>query len=308
MFVKTVVPFAVFSLALTVSAAPDGARQQAGGAAAAQAPPATRGRGAAPQPPGQGRGRGRATFPAQQRPLADPAVIERGRGIYSATCTACHGGDLRGGQLGGPNLLRSPVVLADDIVGGLAPILKGARAERGMPPIEMSAEDTAAVGAYLHSVVATMRGQGSPPPGPAVELNVVVGDPKAGAAFFAARCASCHSAHGDLKGIASRVPEPRALQNLWVAGSGRGSTPTPRRTVTAAITEPSGQRTEGRLVRYDDFTVTVALSDGTIRTFRRTGDVPKLEINDPLAAHRSLLPQYTNKDMHDVTAYLVTLK
>jgi cytochrome c oxidase cbb3-type subunit 3 len=61
-------------------------------------------------------------------------------------------------------------------------------------------------------------------------------------------------------------------------------------------------------VRYDDFTVTLALADGTTRTFRRTGDVPKLEINDPLAGHRSLLPLYTNKDMHDVTAYLVTLK
>jgi cytochrome c oxidase cbb3-type subunit 3 len=135
-----------------------------------------------------------------------------------------------------------------------------------------------------------------------------VGDAKAGAAYFAARCASCHSPEGDLKGLAARVPEPRALQNTWVAGGGRGTAPSPRRTVTAVVTEPTGQRTEGRLVRYDDFSVTIALADGTQRSFRRAGDAPKLEIHDPLAAHRELLPTLTNKDMHDVTAYLVTLK
>src|SRR5690242_11645810 len=70
-------------------------------------------RGAAPQAPAGGRGR--ATFPAQQRPPADPALIARGQSIYSVSCTSCHGGDLRGGQLGGPNLLRSAVVLSDDL-------------------------------------------------------------------------------------------------------------------------------------------------------------------------------------------------
>jgi cytochrome c oxidase cbb3-type subunit 3 len=281
-------------------------RQQTPAAPPTQDPAA---RGAVPPQAAQGRGgRGRATFPAQQRELAAPEVIERGRGIYSATCSACHGGDLRGGQLGGPNLLRSPVVLADNNVAELEPILKGSRADRGMPPLPMPPDDVRALGAYLHSVVATMRGQGSPPAGATAELQVVVGDATAGAAYFAARCSSCHAADGDLRGLAARVTEPRTLQNLWVAGSGRGSTPTARRTVTASVTEPSGQRTEGRLVRYDDFTVTLALSDGTSRTFRRTGDVPKLEINDPLAGHRALLPILTNKDMHDVTAYLVTLK
>jgi cytochrome c oxidase cbb3-type subunit 3 len=210
--------------------------------------------------------------------------------------------------LGGPNLLRSPVVLADDIAAQLDPILKGSRAERGMPAFPLPAEDVTALGAYLHSVIATMRGQGSPPAGPPVELQVVVGDPKAGAAYFAAKCSSCHSADGDLRGLGTRVPEPRALQNMWVAGGGRGSAPSTRRTVTAVVTETSGQRTEGRLVRYDDFSVTLALADGTQRSFRRTGDVPKLDINDPMTGHRALLPTLTNKDMHDVTAYLVTLK
>src|SRR4249919_3812196 len=81
---------------------------------AAQGPPP-----AAPAPAGQppaaqapaGRGRGPATFPAQQRPPGDPAMIARGQQIYAATCRACHGPDLRGGDMGGPNLLRSQRVL-----------------------------------------------------------------------------------------------------------------------------------------------------------------------------------------------------
>src|SRR5829696_2952984 len=100
--------------------------QQPPPTAAPQTPPAQ-----PPQQPPAGRGRGRgdqpATFPAQQRPPGDPALIERGRGIYSTTCAACHGGDLRGGQLGGPNLLRSLVVLNDQQGELILPIVRGSR-------------------------------------------------------------------------------------------------------------------------------------------------------------------------------------
>ena len=86
----------------------------------AQAPAPGGGRGAAPagpagQTPAGGRGDGRATFPAQQRPPGDPVLITRGKAIYEISCRACHGADLRGGDIGGPNLLRSEVVLKDDI-------------------------------------------------------------------------------------------------------------------------------------------------------------------------------------------------
>jgi cytochrome c oxidase cbb3-type subunit 3 len=83
--------------------------------------------------------------------------------------------------------------------------------------------------------------------------------------------------------------------------------PGPRQ-VTATVTTPDGQRVEGRLDRIDDFIVTLTPADGIQRTFRRNGDTPKVEINDPLDGHKKLLVQYTDKDIHDVTAYLVTLK
>lgn len=292
---------------LTAQAPAAPAGGAAAGAATAQAP-AGRGAGA-PAPAQGGRGRGPATFPAQQRQLAAPEVVEKGKSLYSVTCTACHGNDLRGGQLGGPNLLRSAVVLNDDLANLLVPIFQGSRAERGMPAFPFGPDDTNAIAAYLHSVIASSRGQGAPPPGPPVVLNVLVGNATAGAAYFQAKCSTCHSATGDLQGIATRIPDAKALQNLWVAGGGRGGAASAaRRTVTATVTPAAGQKTEGRLVRIDDFLVTLALADGSLKTFRRDGDVPKVEITDPLQGHRDLLRGYSNKDMHDVTAYLVTLK
>jgi cytochrome c oxidase cbb3-type subunit 3 len=65
---------------------------------------------------------------------------------------------------------------------------------------------------------------------------------------------------------------------------------------------------EGRLIRIDDFVVTVEMLDGSARSFRRDGAVPKVEVQDPLAGHLALLPVYTDADMHNMTAFLVTLQ
>ena len=78
--------------------------------------------------------------------------------------------------------------------------------------------------------------------------------------------------------------------------------------MTVTVTTPSGQKLEGRLDRIDDFIVIFTPADGVQRSVRRDGDVPKVEIRDPLEGHTKLLSVYTDKDMHDVTAYLVTLK
>jgi cytochrome c oxidase cbb3-type subunit 3 len=283
------------------------------------APQAPAGRGQAPG--GRGRAGGRAVFPAQQRPLADPAVVARGKTIYEINCRSCHGPDLRGGDMGGPNLLRSQLVLNDQHGELILPVVRNGRQNPGMPvmpALPLPDADVTAVAEYIHSVAATMRGQGAPPPGEEPELDILVGDAKAGEAYFQAKCSSCHSPAGDLKGIASRITSPMQLQNLWVAGGGgRGGrgfgTPAAAgasvpRPVTVTVTTPAGQKTTGRLVRIDDFLVVLAGEDGLQRSFRRDGDVPRIEIDDPLETHKKLLTVYTDKDMHDVTAYLVTLK
>ncbi len=278
-----------------------------------QAPPA--------QPPAQGgRGRGQATFPAQQRTLADPAIIARGKTLFEINCRLCHGADLRGGDMGGVNLLRSNLVLTDQHGELILPVVKGGRNNPGMPVMppfpQIPDDDVKAIAEYIHAVAFTMRGQGNPPAGAEpVALNIVVGDASAGKAYFAAKCSSCHSETGDLQGLAARISDPVQLQNAWVAGGGgggrggRGGAAAPnRRELRATVTTPGGQKVEGRLDRLDDFIVTLTPADGVQRSFTRNGDVPKIEIQDPLAAHKQLLSVYTDKDIHDVTAYLVTLK
>lgn len=258
-------------------------------------------------------GQGGRFVPGQQRAPGDPAQIAHGKALYAVNCVSCHGVDLRGGDLGGPNLLRSQVALSDQNGELILPIIQGSRQDAGMPAIPISADDGLAVAAYIRSVVATIGSQGKPPSVGKAPPSILVGDATAGQAYFAAKCGSCHSATGDLQGIATRVSDPRALQTLWVGGGRRrfrgatGGAPS-RRTVTVTVTLPSGEKVEGPLMRVDDFLVTVGLPDGTTRTFRREGDTPQVEIHDPMKPHRDLWAVYTDKDIHDVTAYLVTLK
>ena len=60
--------------------------------------------------------------------------------------------------------------------------------------------------------------------------------------------------------------------------------------------------------RIDDFLVTLTLADGSQKTFTRSGATPAIQITDPLEGHKQLWRKMTDKDIHDVTAYLVTLK
>jgi cytochrome c oxidase cbb3-type subunit III len=263
----------------------------------------------------QGR-RGGGFVPGQQRPPGDPAEIARGKTLYGIGCTSCHGSDLRGGDLGGPNLLRSQVALSDREGELIVPIIQGSRQSAGMPAVEMPPADAKAVAAYVRSVLETIGQQGKPPSVGVAPPSILVGNAAEGQAYFAVKCGSCHSATGDLQGIATRIPDAKALQNTWVSGGGgrgrggRGAAApgaASARTVTVAVSLPEGS-VEGRLVRIDDFFVTVGLADGSTRTIRRDGDSPKVEVHDSMKAHKDLLQVYTDKDMHDVTAYLVTLK
>ena len=265
-------------------------------------------------PGGRGGGRRGGFVPGQQRAAGDPAEIARGKTLYGINCTVCHGADLRGGDLGGPNLLRSQTALSDRDGESIVPIIEGGRESSGMPAIKMSPADARATAAYIRSVLETIGRQGTPPSVGQAAPSILVGNAAEGQAYFAAKCASCHSPTGDLQGIASRISDAKILQNLWLSGGagrggrgGRGAAASPVPPTTVTVTLPN-EAIQGRLIRIDDFFVTIADSDGAQRTIRRTGDSPKIEIHDPLKAHRDLLPLYTDKDVHDLTAYLVTLK
>lgn len=231
-------------------------------------------------------------------------MVERGKAVYGVNCNFCHGSDARGGE-GGPNLLRSELVLNDQKGELIAPVVHNGKGE--MPPLKLTDEQIADVAAYIHSFrVGGYDVSRMVPP------SILVGDAKAGEAAFAKKCASCHSASGDLKGIASKISDPKALQNgfLMPGGGGRGGRgggmAVPPTTVT--VTPATSPKSEGRLLRIDDFTVTLLDAEGIQRTFRRDGETPKVEIHDPLKPHRELLPTYTDQEIHNLTSYLVTLK
>lgn len=273
---------------------------------------------AAPQGRGTGRqgGGARANFPQQQRPASDPAVIARGRALFGVHCSACHGADLRGGDQGGPNLLRSQVVLTDLKGENILPVIREGRqgAVGTMPAFHLPESDILAVAEYIHSVMGQAGRQGRPPERDTpIELNVLVGDAAAGQRYADRVCSRCHSA-SDLRAVAARIGDARALQDLWVSGGvsgrggrgGRGDAETSRVQVT--VTVPGRAPVTGRLVRIDDFVVSLVQDDGVRRTFRREGAIPRVELNDPLEPHRRIVLELTDADMHNVTAYLATLK
>jgi len=183
------------------------------------------------------------------------------------------------------------------------------------PALTLIEADTVAIADYIHSIHATMGGQVSPPGRNPVglDLNILVGDAKAGQRYFDRACASCHSPTGDLKSIATKYEDPRSLQNAWVMGSrggfaGRagGGTGNP-----VTVTMPDGQKFTGKLVRKDDFIVILTLEDGTRKSIARHDGVPAVEIKDLYEAHKKMvlaMDDPENKNMHDVTAYLWTLK
>jgi len=233
-------------------------------------------------------------------------MIERGRALYGVNCQFCHGSDARGGE-GGPNLLRAELVLNDQNGELIAPVVQNGRIDQGMPKFPMSNAQVADIAAFIHNFrVAGYDASRMKPP------TILVGDATAGEVYFKTKCATCHSVTGDLKGIGAKYAEPRDLQQVFLmpggGGRGRGATNANVPPTTVTVTLSSGKKAEGRLVRVDDFIVTLADAEGTQQSFRRDGNSPKVEIHDPLQPHKALLGAYSDKDIHNLTAYLVTVK
>jgi mono/diheme cytochrome c family protein len=220
--------------------------------------------------------------------------------LYETNCAFCHGNDARGGD-GGPNLLRSEIALNDKNGELLGDIVRNGLSS--MPKFEMNGQQVSDLAAFIHSFrvggydISRLRPQ-----------TIVIGDAKAGEAFFKAKCAGCHDVAGDLKGFAGRISDPRVMQQTWLLPGARGARPSRPTAATAVVTLASGQRIEGELLRVDDFTVTVVGADAMQYTVRRNGAATKVEIHDPMQSHKDLLRVYADKDIHNVTAYLESVK
>jgi cytochrome c oxidase cbb3-type subunit 3 len=226
------------------------------------------------------------------------------------------------GAAGGINLVRNQMTMDDQNGELIGKFLQSPHASGKASKMDLAADQVHDLAIYMHTFM-NYRTIVIPP-----DINgaiLAVGNAKAGEAYFngsVGKCSTCHSVTGDLKGLGSKYPEPRTLQNTIVSGGGGGGRggggrggggaaagdTASRRTVTVTVTMPNGQKYEGRQISRDDFLITLADADGTERTIRRDGDVPKVEVHDPMKFHRDLLAIYTDEDIHNLTAYLVTVK
>lgn len=235
----------------------------------------------------------------------DQASRDRGKTGFGAACAFCHGGNARGGE-GGPDLLHSEVVLQDEGGKQLHPFLVKGRPEKGMPSFAALKPDQATdIATFLHAEVFAAVAQRS------VQVNIVTGDAKRGAEFFngEGKCSGCHSVTGDLKGIGAKY-EPLVLQDKAMSprGAAMFGNSAPGLVPIATITLPSGETFTGSVLRMNLFNLTIRDTKGIRRTFALDGDHPKVEVRDPLQGHIDNILKMTDQHMHDLTAYLVTLK
>ena len=246
---------------------------------------------------------------AQQQALSPPtdqAAVERGRELLVQQCGFCHGANARGGS-GGPDLTRSALVQTDENGRQLGEFLQAGRPDRGMPKFDLSAAQNADLAAFLHAAIYLNSNRRL-----YKILDILVGDPKAGQAYFTGtgRCSSCHSPDGDLKGVGAKY-EPAALQGRLLMPRGNSTAPlyTQPTALRVTVTVPSGESVTGGLVRLTDFEVTLYdKASGAMRSWLRNGDAPKVVVTDPLQAHQDQLTKWTDADMHNMTAYLASLK
>jgi cytochrome c oxidase cbb3-type subunit 3 len=248
---------------------------------------------------------------ADDKQIVDDEAAERGRKVWAAQCINCHGTYARGTATGA-NLIRGDLVMHDRYGNVLGPFLrKGHPTQSGVSSATFTQTQIAELSHFLHQqIYNTLRDS------PLFHTqDVLTGDAKAGAAYFNGEggCNTCHSPTGDLKGIGSKY-DPATMQGRFLnprpQGGRRGGGGAPAaaaKQLTLTVTPPSGPPVTGTPVAFDDFDVSVRDSAGEYHSWKRTADL-KIVRNDPYLAHDELLVKYTDKNMHDIVAYLVTLK
>jgi cytochrome c oxidase cbb3-type subunit III len=220
-----------------------------------------------------------------------------GQRVFTAQCGFCHGRDAMGGD-SGPDLTRSPLV-RDDVRGDkIGPVVREGRVDKGMPAFRLTDADLAAVVAFIHDQKGRAESPGARRSVDVADLQT--GNADAGRQYFngAGRCSTCHSPSGDLAGLANRAKGLELLQRMLYPSKGRGAAVT--------VTVASGEKISGALAYRDEFTI--ALTDASERYRSFATSQVTFTVSNPLDAHVEQLGKYTDDDMHNVLAYLQTLR
>ena len=254
-------------------------------------------------------GRGQASPAAQRPPQSTTSQqypreqIDSGRVRFASQCGFCHGRDAAGGE-SGPDLTRSALVAADVRGDRIGPVVRSGRTDKGMPAFTLSDTDLTAIVAFVHD----QKAQADAATGGRRAVDVAdlqTGDAAAGKRYFDGACAKCHSASGDLAGLAGRLQGLALLQRMLNPASGGRGTGL-RGVPTVTVTTSAGQVVSGKLAYRDEFTIALTDAAGWYRSWPAAQ--VKVTVNDPLQAHVDQLAKYTDADMHNVFAYLQTMK
>jgi mono/diheme cytochrome c family protein len=235
------------------------------------------------------------TAPASPPAAHTSDLSKAGGALFQQNCAFCHGRDAMGGETG-PDLTKSKLVLADVNGDKISDIVLNGRPDKGMPAFKFSSDQLAGITAFLHSQVASAKKGGRR----GVEVaDLQTGNVEAGKAYFngAGGCAKCHSPTGDLAGIAKRY-EGLALEERMLYPRNAKSTVT--------VTLPSGEKMNGILAYQDEFTIGLLDANGTYHSWPVTA--VKFVVDSPVEAHVDLFPKYTDDDIHNLMAYLQTLR
>jgi mono/diheme cytochrome c family protein/small nuclear ribonucleoprotein (snRNP)-like protein len=245
-------------------------------------------------------------------PKPDAAAVARGQQIFLTNCSFCHAADATGAS--GPDLLRSPLVLKDQHGETIGPLIHNGRPGTAMPAFASLSED------QISDISAFLRGHIQQAANRMVyEIKgLLTGDPKQGETYFngPGKCNTCHSPTGDLAGIATRYQPPQLLAHIaYPSPLAMPSAPAPgidsstkSSVPQVTVTLSSGEKVSGELIHIDEFYVTLRDSSGWDRTFSREDPKVKVDVSDPMAFHKAQLKKYTDADLHNVMAYLETLK
>jgi mono/diheme cytochrome c family protein len=234
---------------------------------------------------------------AQAAPEASSPAVQAGDALFHQNCAFCHGRDAMGGE-SGPDLTRSKLVLSDKTGEKIAEVVREGRPGTKMPGFNFSAAEIQSLIEFLRARVAasaSMQGQRR-----GVEVSdLQTGNAEAGKAYFngPGGCSRCHSPTGDLAGIATRYEGLRLEERMLYPRGAKG---------TVTVTLPSGEKITGTLAYRDEFVIGLRDSNGIYRSWK-TSRV-QFTVDSPANAHVDLFSKYTDDDIHNLMAYLQTLR
>jgi mono/diheme cytochrome c family protein len=222
---------------------------------------------------------------------------ETGGALFHQNCAFCHGRDAMGGETG-PDLTQSNLVVTDTTGERIAAVVREGRPDNKMPGFNFSSQEMRSLIAFIRMREAAAKAHPGGRRGVSVE-DLQTGNAEAGKRYFEGPggCTKCHSPAGDLAGLANRHKGLQLEQRMLYPEDAKS---------TVTVTLPSGEKISGTLAYRDEFTAALRDSNGIYRSW--PASQVQYTVTSPADAHVELFGKYTDDDIHNLMAYLQTLR